>query len=264
MKRHNTLMHPFTKTDFASMTLETLMHCTLSHNELKAYIEYALTEHDGKLEDIISYSTSRNDNKNCAMLRKIDSSICQKCYVTDYEYRSSLMLKLRKNQYIFTTYKLTEDCIPVLPYDFIRFESFGDLNNIIQVWNYCLIAKINSHAHCALWTKIPSILKLAFKTYGDIRPSNLRFVYSYLFMNAEKIDNMNAFEQFMRNEYPFIDKVFIVYDYQYAIDNGITINCARKCNVCKNSCYLKNSVYFIAESEKHSTIKATKKGGKKS
>lgn len=258
MRKHNSMIHPFTIEDFKHMTIETLKACTLSSDELKAYIIYAITEHDGKLEDVYSISTNRNENRNCENLQKIAGSICEHCYVTDYAYRTSLMKKLQKNQYVFTTYKLTENDIPFLPYEFIRFESFGDLNNTIQVWNYCMIAKVNKHAHCALWSKIPQIIKTAFKFYGNIKPENMRMVYSYLFMNADKIGDMNAFKAFINREYPFIDKVFIVYDYTFAFENNVTINCARKCNSCRNSCYLKNDTFFIAESEKHSTAIAKK------
>lgn len=195
MKKHNSLAHPFTIDDFKAMSLETLKAATLSSAELKAYIEYALTIHDGKLEDIVSISTNRNENRNCEQLQKIDGSICSHCYVTDYEYRTNLMRKLQKNQFVFTTYKLTESDVPVLPYDYIRFESFGDLNNIIQVWNYCTIARANSHAACALWTKIPQVIRLAMKTYGTgIKPENMQFIYSYLFMNGEQMNDEGAFQ----------------------------------------------------------------------
>ena len=51
----------------------------------------------------------------------------------------------------------------------------------------------------------------------------------------------------MFDKYPFIDKIFTVYNISYIRDNGIEINCGKKkCIECQ-LCYSHNDVKYINE-----------------
>jgi hypothetical protein len=112
------------------------------------------------------------------------------------------------------------------------------LANDIQVINYFNICKANPYTNFALWTKNPQIVyKAILKGYE--KPTNLNIIYSSLFMNQPtKIETI-------KRKYPFIDKVFTVYDEKIA--QSVSINCgARKCLKCR-ICYEKNDITEVNE-----------------
>lgn len=258
MLEFNASIKHYTAQQYAKVTLEEMPGITWDAYNISEYIKYSVTFHAGKLEDVASISTFRDENPNCQRFRQIPGSICQDCYVSDYSYRTSLTKKLIKNTWFYTHVELTPDAVPLLPYIYIRFESFGDLINKLQFNNYCVIASANKHSNCALWTKFPFIIKQALKEHR--KPENLQIVYSWLYKNGiarqtttapEYIDT-KAFKAYTEKHFPFIDRVFIVYDYTFAMDNDISINCQRKCNACTNSCYINNNTFYVNELEKHS------------
>jgi hypothetical protein len=118
---------------------------------------------------------------------------------------------------------------------YFRFESFGDLNNAIQVINYFNICKKNPGVKFALWTKNPDYIAEAIRA-GHEKPENLNIVLSSLFLNKER-----------KTRYSFIDKVFTVYDPEFIQENKTEINCgAKNCFSC-GLCYEKNGVRNIRE-----------------
>jgi hypothetical protein len=109
------------------------------------------------------------------------------------------------------------------------------------VINYFNIAKYNPHTHFALWTKNARFIKKAIEA-GHEKPENLNIIYSSLFVN----DPQDVAK--IRRIYPFIDKVFTVYDVETSA--GVKINCgAKSCLKCR-LCYEKNDIEIINETIK--------------
>lgn len=222
------------------------------------YVLYSLTNHEGKLNGIASISTSRTMNAHCMRYRKIENSICASCYVSDHEYKTDLFKKLDKNHVFYTSHRIPLNDIPLIPYMFIRFESFADLVNTIQVWNYFMIANKNNHANTALWTKNPWIIKNAMNWYNLKKPGNMQIIYSYLFKNGDRVEDIERHFQLVKKAYPFIDKMFVVYDQEYAEKHNIDINCEMSCLTCQK-CYTENDITIINERDKHTVMKAVYK-----
>jgi len=194
----------------------------------------------GKMEDIPSISTSCLLNTHCQQYRKIEGSICQKCFAhaTINRY-SGLSKNLESNYYLLTTSVLDEDLLPKFNEELapiVRFESFGDIENETQVINYVNICRKNPNIIFALWTKNPHIVSKAFDKVG--KPENLILIQSSIMIN----DIVKAY-----NEY--IDKVFTVYDKKG--QKGININCgARHCFTCRRCYTVKDAVEYISEALK--------------
>ena len=130
------------------------------------------------------------------------------------------------------------DEIPVLPVsipeidwnvEVLRFEAFGDLENVIQGINYINIATKNSHIDSALWTKNPRILKMTFE-YVE-KPSNLKIGYSSIFKDI--VIRIEAIQRL----YPFIDFTFNVVTLDGAKKDGHVPTCMRSCRACGFKCY---------------------------
>lgn len=202
--------------------------------------------HSGKMAGMISLSTGCTNNTRC-MERAADDSennICSHCFSFSQMARYSNMVPCyEKNTEILTSRFLQDDEIPEIKHCYFRFESFGDLNNIIQVANYFKIASApyNAKVTFALWTKNPDIIENAMKTLGIKKPKNLVIIVSSHFIN-------NAYEiTELKKVFPFVDKVFTVYSEEYAKENGIKINCgARSCLQC-GACYSKRTSKVINE-----------------
>jgi hypothetical protein len=109
-----------------------------------------------------------------------------------------------------------------------RFESFGDLNNEIQLSNYVRIAANAKHTKFALYTKQYSIVKRFFES-GKKFPSNLTLVLSSPFIDQVLLDTLvNEFKEYHSRVITFTvtrDKT------------NPNINCGgRRCVECRN-CY---------------------------
>ena len=194
------------------------------------------SEHTGKMEKMQSLSTSCKHNENCAKFAQVEGSVCRKCY-------AQLMMRMYKNldpclsrnAEILANIDLSKerDLIPQINAAFFRFEAFGDLHNELHAKNYFTIAKANPDTNFALWTKNPKLIANVIAD-GNEKPDNLRIIVSSLFLN--KVADL---------DYPFIDKIFTVYDKEHA--GNVTINCGgKKCIDCK-LCYKKNNIRYINE-----------------
>ena len=227
-----------------------------------AYILYSITVHSGKLDKIGSISTSRRQNRNCDKYRKICGSICAECYVDDHEYKLDLMDKVEKNHAFYTGHIIPVEYIPFIPYEYFRFESFADLVNGIQVVNYFNITAKNQHCHFALWTKNPWIIKNAMRLYKLEKPANLQIVYSYMMKNGRGLNGKTPeeFTALVKKAYPFIDRVFFVYDQKQAEAAGLEYNCSRSCYEC-HICYTASGVDTVIEYNKHTVLKDVYKLG---
>lgn len=203
---------------------ETGLHFTLNHT--------------GKMDGMVSISTSVKENKNCQSRAKVENSICSKCFAAAMINRYPALEKcLSENTRILTSEIIPVEKWPLLNVAFFRFESFGDLNNETQVHNYFNLCKRNPHVRFALWTKNPFFIYAAIKA-GNAKPENLIIIASSPMIN----DVCDAYLK----AYPFIDKIFTVYDKETA--KTVNINCgARHCLSCLR-CYTKtDSVEYVNE-----------------
>ena len=197
----------------------------------KAIANAACVNHEAKMAGIMSFSTSVILNKRCQARCKDKKSICFFCFAVSLaNARANLAKKLARNTALFTSKCFAVKDIPIINYEkwpLVRFESFGDLNNTTQVYNYFLMASVNEKCKFALWTKNPDIIEAAIAEYGLTIPKNLVIIYS-----SPKVNECN---KAILSKYEFIDKVFTVYD--KATSETVNINCgARDCRKCQR-CY---------------------------
>lgn len=215
-------------------------------NESKLHI----TKHDGKLSGIESVGTTCKMNPRCLVRMLNGESVCAKCYAdTLTSMRDGLEKWLEFNFLKLTTHKLTENEIPTFSTIYGRFESFGDLANDIQAYNYLLIAESNPHTNFALWTKNPDLLYKGIQMLGH-KPQNIRFGLSSL-----KLNQIADIPDYIK---PYLDFVFTVYSPKYIKENDITINCGGKscmnCGICydslkANKCSdcVKDGILYVSE-----------------
>ncbi len=211
---------------------------TLKQIEKKTGIHY-ITNHTGKMEGMYSLSTSCTENDYCKRRCNDKDSICFHCYAQRQMKRyKNLENCLIKNTKILTSKILDKDELPVINALYFRLESFGDLNNEKQVINYFNLCNKNKNVKFALWTKNPWIIESVIN-YGIAKPKNLNIIYSTYKVNHE--------DDFVFESYPFVDKIFSVYDKEFVKKNNITINCGKKkCLLC-GKCYKKSKDKIIRE-----------------
>ena len=208
-------------------------------------------DHDAKMEGIISASTHVGSNQYCiARCNNCDNAICKYCYANSLtKQREGLRNKLIRMHAIYTMVELTADDIPVLDstvYPYFRFESFGDLNNTIQINNYNLFAAVNPGVNFTLWTKNPGIIQHAIDN-GMVKADNLVIGLSSLYLNTPEIEKAQ--------KYSFIRFLFTVYDDEYIKEHDIKINCGAKhcitCGICYKYLHeFKHGLQLINERKK--------------
>ena len=194
------------------------------------------TSHTAKMEGVISLSTDINTNPICQGRRKIEGSICSLCFSA--KMWDDLRGQYRKGNKAFKTnteilcHRLLEDfeipCIDATKFPLFRFEAFADLQSVTQVLNYFKIARKNPKVRFALWTKNPGFISKALNLV-DV-PKNLQIVLSSMGLNRPSNGS----------RFPFVNKVFTVYDDETIAREGVEINCgARSCKGCQ-ICYNPN------------------------
>lgn len=205
-----------------------------------AYGVHITTNHNDKMSGLASVSTACAKNPHCVERAKNPETICSHCYAMTMSKRfENLNAALTKNADVLTTTIIPADDMPKLKSasGYFRFEAFGDLINEIQVVNYFTMARVNPDMKCALWTKNPFIIARAIREYGLEKPENLVILASSYFVN-----DVMPF-----TKYAFIDKVFTVYDKDFARDHNIEINCGgRSCASC-GRCYENKGGRYVAE-----------------
>lgn len=192
--------------------------------------------HTGKMEYIPSISTDKLMNKNCQALMNSANPdcICKYCYVDrTFKLYKDLEPVLINNTNILTNRLLTRDEVKKVSKFFsnttiVRFESFGDLNNEIQLRNYVAIARACIHTKFALFTKHFHIVLDYFKA-GMRFPENITLVLSSPFIDYTLNETfVNIFKKYHKRVITFT----VTKDKQ---NRGI--NCGkRKCVECRN-CY---------------------------
>ena len=211
---------------------------TIAEAEKISGIHYTV-KHTGKMSGMMSLSTSCTQNENCKQRSKNPNSVCSHCYAQrQLKIYKALEKCLIKNTQILTTRILGDHELPVINALYFRLESFGDLNNTTQLINYFNLCKKNKNVRFALWTKNLWIIESVLND-GIQKPSNLQIIYSLPYLNDT---NDRIFIL-----YPFVDKIFTVFDKDYIKEKGIDINCgAESCLTC-GKCYRKNKIKFINE-----------------
>lgn len=212
-----------------------MKECTLANSRKISGLHFT-TNHSGKMAGMVSISTSVTTNERCAKNAQIEGSICQKCFAAkQMRVFPTMENPMIENQRILTSEILPFEKLPKINNIYFRFEAFGDLNNDTQVKNYFNICYKNPMVKFALWTKNPDYIAQAIAD-GYEKPENLNIILSSLFINKER-----------KNVFPFVDKIFTVYDTDFIEENEIEINCgARNCFSC-GLCYEKNNVTIINE-----------------
>ena len=198
----------------------------------------------GKMENISSLGTNKNNNKNCLRLSSNSKTICSKCYTKkSFGMYPALENALNRNE--FLKYRLL-DAEEIKQLSFLknqcvfRFESFGDIDTITQLQNYNNIASAYKNCVFGLWSKNYFILLKYFRS-GFKLSKNINLILSSPFLNTP-ISNM-----FIDTIKKYHKKVisFTVYDKTHKQDQKI--NCGgKKCIDCLN-CYNKNKIQNVNE-----------------
>jgi hypothetical protein len=201
-------------------------------------------KHTGKMDGLGSLSTHPLQNEQCLQNRLIEGSVCQKCFAVAQTLRyKNQSNTLENNTAILTSEILPLEQLPRLNFMYFRFESFGDIANEIHFINYINICNLNPQTNFAIWSKNPQIMDIVFNDMQIEKPKNLNIVISSLFLNLKY--NLDALHYSKR--YWFIDKIFTVYNADFAIENKTEINCGnKKCMDCLK-CYTKNDTIYINE-----------------
>lgn len=190
----------------------------------------------GKMENILSLSTNKNNNTNCIRLSQNKNTICNKCYVKkSMGINPHLENALNKNEFLKTRL-LSKEEIKKLSFLqnqlYFRFESFGDIDTITQLINYNNIASYYKNCQFALWSK-NYLLLLSYYKQGLKTCKNLNIVISSPLISKE-LNNIfiDTLKKYNKNII-----TFTVYK-----KNDIDIkkvNCGtKKCIECLN-CYKK-------------------------
>ena len=213
----------------------------------------------GKLEGILSLSTSCLVNPACLARMKNEKSICHDCFSVDTQGNyHSLAENVIYNYFALNEREYTMEELPYLATDILRIESFGDVGSVTQCINYINLCYKNPNTTITAWSKNVGFWIIAFNRIG--KPDNLIFGVSSEFKNVV-VDIPAAWEK-------YIDFVFTAYTLDYLLSNNINpesfINCGgRSCRSCMR-CYkkdsFKNGVMYVNELLKADAKKARKAG----
>lgn len=209
----------------------------------------------GKMEGINSLSTSCLDNEFCQKMQKCKGLICHDCFSVNVQNRyKDLQKNLINNGKVLRSEVLTE--FPKLNDLVFRIESFGETDNDIQAENYLRLIENNPNTRFGLWSKRMDIYKRVILERGSY-PPNVTFMESSPRLNTE-IEH-HTLEGTVRH---YQLGTFTVYTADYAIANGIEINCGNKvCRDCR-TCYSTNGdMIRIREMLKSEQKKYAKMGG---
>lgn len=217
--------------------------------------KFHVSEMTGKMEGIPSISTSCTDCSFCQQMQKNQDLVCNKCYSKALQaLRKNLMNCLIENGKVLRSEVLTE--FPKLNDLVFRIESFGETDNDIQAENYLRFIENNPNTRFGLWSKRMDIYKRVILERGSY-PPNVTFMESSPRLNTE-IEH-HTLEGTVRH---YQLGTFTVYTADYAIANGIEINCGNKvCRDCR-TCYSTNGdMIRIREMLKSEQKKYAKMGG---
>lgn len=200
--------------------------------------------HDsGKIEGIQSIDSSAH---NCSFCEKMIEAgkenpdlICNYCYDRKQETRwlavknrHGLQLKILSS----VLFEIDELALLPIYTDKVRFDSSGDIENVIQARNYIRIARAHETTTFTLWTKNLVALKQAIDIEG--KPENLIVIYSDPIIDNTK-NHGTIFKSF-----PWIDNIFMVARPEKIdsfIASGMNECNGKKCIDCGYKCYVRNA-----------------------
>lgn len=205
-----------------------------------------ITAHTGKMEGLNSLSTFCGCNAKCIARMKNSKLICCKCFAASVAKRySNVSKKLARHTEVLTGEIIPVKYWPLLNDRFYRLEAFGDLNNGVQAANYINFAKKNKNTVFAWWTKNLAFVKQGLEILGLKQlPKNVVLIFSDPLINGmdEKIIEK------LVDKYPFVNKIFTVYDKKYIDTNHVDINCgARSCLTCGRCYHKTKNLEFVKE-----------------
>lgn len=199
--------------------------------------DHMCDNHTAKMAGMCSYSTSVELNIFCNCRMKKDCAVCKHCFA----YRQlgiyhDQRKKLKRAHIIATKCEWNTIDIPYInpeKFPYFRLESFGDINNTLQVRNYNTLAYVLGVCYgikTTLWTKNPGIIQQAINEGMQLTKA--------LVIGLSSLE-LNKPETEKAKKYKFIKFVFTVFEHEYAKQHNVKINCGgRRCRSCLN-CYLK-------------------------
>ena len=195
-----------------------------------------ISKGSGKLELINSISTNTLTNDYCTKQAKNVNSICNVCYSQKSlkTFRKNMVNVLDRNSRLLSEQLIQKSLLPTIFNSYFRFNSHGELINLIHLENLVNIAKKNKHCNFTLWSKRFDLITIFFDSHK--KPKNLFLVYSNSKLNSPINKPIKYFDKTFNNITK--DKV-----------NDFKINCFSKCKDCL-LCYTKNKTVTIIEKVK--------------
>ena len=191
-----------------------------------------ITNHSGKMVNIQSISTNNLDNDFCKRLSKCSKLICSKCYANKLlTLRPNVENKMDINSKLLSEALIPYRELPKFNALYVRFNSFGELINLIHLKNLIRICNNNKRTTFTLFTKRNNLIDKILN-----KPRNLILIYSNPIMNKVLTKLPNNF-----------NKVFNVVDSDYIRDNQTLINCQKSCFTCLKCYNTRNREKIIIE-----------------
>lgn len=132
----------------------------------------------GKLEGFRSISVNTVTNKFCQKMNAAGTNtICSHCYSMNMlkGFRKNTAPALQRNSDLLSSRLLSVSELPVIKDKVFRFDSHGELINMIHLRNYMMIADHNPDTTFSLWTKRKDLIN---KSNVGLMPANLILIYS--------------------------------------------------------------------------------------
>ena len=179
---------------------------------------------------INSINTNTLTNDYCKKQNLNENSICFKCYSFNAltKFRTNMIPPLERNSTLLSDEVIKTSLL------YFRFNSHGELINLIHLENYNNIAFKNPHCNFTLWTKRFDLVKKFFD--NNQKPKNLILVYS----NSKLNNPIKKLPKYFNKTFNNVTKDQV---------NNFNINCSRKCVDCL-LCYTFNDVTTIIEKVK--------------
>ena len=188
-----------------------------------------------KMEEIDSISTDTTKNEYCLKQSKNKNSICFNCFsFRTLNYKKSLLKVLDKNSRLLSKGLIAENLLPTIYKLYFRFNSHGELINLIHLKNLVNIIIKNPQTTFALWSKRFDLIKEFFDK--NEKPKNLILVYS----NSKLNKPLEKLPKYFNKTFNNITKDKV---------EDFKINCFQKCKDCL-ACYTHNNIKTIIEKVK--------------
>lgn len=214
------------------------MYINLSNNK-RLFISLS----NSKMGLIPSLSVSTLNNLFCQKMRQLDGVVCQKCYAWKIEkLYAKTYQALTNNDFLKYELLSKNDLLIITTYlnqfNYVRFNSFGEIETITQLRNYFNIAKMCRLSHFTLYTKNFKLLEKYLKTHRQ--PKNIKIILSSYFIN-KPLKRENLSNKLKHNN------IFTVYDKNtQPTQHKKSVSCGKDCSKCM-LCYLKNKDLYINE-----------------